>query len=357
MLAAPQPARGGSRALGISVAALSAAAALFFALTAPDAERRAGARASGVRAAAAAKARTEAPRAAAYAPEPARPRGDPGSGFSPAAQRRRWSVFVRATEDGDFVRLGDPQPGDWLYSFREPGQTVAEYAAIPFNRKTERRGVLQLQPFDDLAPHQRALLEPVREYISLFFDTPAEVLPPQQLQRRWLDRRRGQYDAEAIAEELAERVPLRSLGLLGVAGSDLHALGLNFVFGVGLFQQRAGVYSLHRYGRRRTTLLRRTLQLASHELGHMFSLKHCVFYKCLMNGTNSLAESDRQPLHLCPVCLAKLRHNLRFDPVTRYVRLAHYYRDHGLAHEAAFAASRARALAEGATAQAKAPPN
>lgn len=241
--------------------------------------------------------------------------------------------------------LGEPQPGDWLWSFREPGQTFDDYSRIAFNRRTERRRTLHLQPYDDLRPHQRALLAPVREYVSLFFDTPTAVLPARKLRRRWLDSRRQQYDAEAIADDLAERVPLHSLGLLGVAGSDLFALRLSFVFGVGLFQRRAGVYSLHRYGTRRLPLLRRTLQLATHELGHMFSLKHCVFYACLMNGTNSLAESDRQPLHLCPVCLAKLHHNLGFDPPTRHRRLARYYREHGLVTEAAFAAARARQLA------------
>ena len=147
-------------------------------------------------------------------------------------------------------------------------------------------------------------------------------------------------------------MPLHSLGLLGVVGSDLYALRLNFVFGVGLFQRRAGVYSLHRYGKRRLPLLRRTLQLATHELGHMFSLKHCVFYECTMNGTNSLAELDRQPAHLCPVCHEKLRRAVGFAPAKRYRRLAEVYRLVGMESEAAFVAARAAELARRAS-----PPN
>jgi len=61
-----------------------------------------------------------------------------------------------------------------------------------------------------------------------------------------------------------------------------------------------------------------------------------VFYKCLMNGTNSLRETDRSPVHLCPVCLAKLHHNLGFDPAARYRRLQAFYEAHQLADQARF---------------------
>jgi len=40
---------------------------------------------------------------------------------------------------------------------------------------------------------------------------------------------------------------------------------------------------------------------------------HGVFFNCLMNGSNHLAESDRRPLHLCPVDLRKLQWTLGFD--------------------------------------------
>ena len=45
----------------------------------------------------------------------------------------------------------------------------------------------------------------------------------------------------------------------------------------------------------------------THEIGHMFGVKHCVYYNCAMNGSNHLQESDRRTEHLCPVCLRKLQ--------------------------------------------------
>jgi archaemetzincin len=55
-----------------------------------------------------------------------------------------------------------------------------------------------------------------------------------------------------------------------------------------------------------------------HETGHMVGLAHCIYFNCLMNGSNHLAESDRRPLHLCPVCLRKLQWSIGFDVVARY---------------------------------------
>jgi len=89
----------------------------------------------------------------------------------------------------------------------------------------------------------------------------------------------------------------------------------NFVFGQASLRERVGVYSFARYdsafyGEARdrdyeTLLLRRSCKVLAHETGHMFGLAHCIYFNCLMNGSNHLAESDRRPLHLCPVCPAQ----------------------------------------------------
>ena len=38
----------------------------------------------------------------------------------------------------------------------------------------------------------------------------------------------------------------------------------------------------------------------AHETGHMFSMRHCTKYECLMSGTNHLNETDRRPIDACP---------------------------------------------------------
>ena len=60
-----------------------------------------------------------------------------------------------------------------------------------------------------------------------------------------------------------------------------------------------------------------------HEIAHMFGLKHCIYYECTMNGSNGSFEYDYMPNRtLCPICLAKLVTNSKFDCRERYVKLA-----------------------------------
>ena len=62
-------------------------------------------------------------------------------------------------------------------------------------------------------------------------------------------------------------------------------------------------------------------------------MEHCTAYCCNMNGSNSLEEADRQPLHLCPVCLRKLCRNLQVEPVPYLTKLKLFCQQNGLEAE------------------------
>jgi archaemetzincin len=261
--------------------------------------------------------------------------------FGAEAAAKRNEHFAAARGDQGFARLGEPRPGDWLWEFKERGQTVAEYLQAGVNRKNTVRSRLHLQPYADLRPQQRSLIAAVRDHLQAFFDTEVVVLPERKLVPIWYHQARRQWDGDVAVRALARQVPEDSLGVLGLMGSDLYGLRLNFIFGVGLMRERAALYSLHRYDTRDERLLtRRAVKVAVHEMGHVLTLKHCVFYRCVMNGSNSVAEMDAQPMHACPVCLSKLRANLRFDQRERYGRLEALYRRQGLTDEAAFVRAR-----------------
>jgi archaemetzincin len=68
----------------------------------------------------------------------------------------------------------------------------------------------------------------------------------------------------------------------------------------------------------------------------MFGMLHCIYFQCNMCGSNHRAESDRRPLWLCPVCLAKLVYATGVDPVSRYEKLADWCKQNGLDPEAQF---------------------
>jgi archaemetzincin len=91
-------------------------------------------------------------------------------------------------------------------------------------------------------------------------------------------------------------------------------------------------------------LLRRAIQLLAHETGHIFGIEHCTAFECVMNGSNSLAESDRQPLEPCHECLHKLAFALRLQPLPRYRELGSFYEEQGLSADARWIRERSASL-------------
>jgi archaemetzincin len=85
---------------------------------------------------------------------------------------------------------------------------------------------------------------------------------------------------------------------------------------------------------------KRCCRVIAHEIGHMAGIAHCIYFRCLMNGSSSLAESDRRPLHLCPIDLRKLQWLVGFDFAERYRRLLQFWREADDGHEAAWVADR-----------------
>ncbi len=76
----------------------------------------------------------------------------------------------------------------------------------------------------------------------------------------------------------------------------------------------------------------------------MFSLAQCIYFRCVMKGSNHLQESDSRPQFLCPVCLRKLHSIIGFDIVLRYERMLKFYRREGFGREAQWIANRLRKI-------------
>lgn len=254
------------------------------------------------------------------------------------------SETPEAAVPAGFERQEPPRPGEWLYTFKEDGQTFEQYAASCANRLTLERPVFYIQPLGDAGGKYGPTLALMREYAEAFFGVQAKVCGPIPMFENGYVPQRRQYNSTMLIGQLAERVPNDALVYVGITGEDLFAKGLNFVFGEGSLVNRCGIYSLVRYRTEDEALFkRRALKLMAHEVGHILSIGHCIHYKCVMQGANSLDEDDRHPMHLCPVDLEKLRWNTGFDPKERYRRLETFYRKHGLDSEADWVSERLRA--------------
>lgn len=266
----------------------------------------------------------------------------------------------RALEPGeDFPPVPAPGPSDWLANHHEPGQTFERFVNSQPSRPSAGRRVLYLQPLGSWEQDEGPPPAQLRQFAAAFFHMDVSVLPAlDRAQTRITSRRnpwtgRPQLLTGDILRLLERRLPADAFALLGITMTDLYPdPNWNFVFGQAAPQARVGVYSFARYhprfygqapsGDSRRLMLRRSCRVLAHETAHMFGIEHCIWYRCLMNGSNHLDESDARPLHLCPVDLRKLQWSVGFDPLERYRRLREFDRQAGFDDEARWIDARIR---------------
>jgi archaemetzincin len=188
-------------------------------------------------------------------------------------------------------------------------------------------------------------------------DIPAKArrLPPGNIvaheRAKYPEGREQILAGYVINDILRPQLPADAAALIAFTASDLYPEeSWYFVFGQASFRERVGVWSLHRLGTPDASheeflaCLRRTMKLATHETGHMFSIPHCTKYECNMSGTNSLAETDRRPLDYCPECMAKICWATNANPRERYTKLAAFTKAHGLIDDERFFQTAIKAL-------------
>ncbi len=266
----------------------------------------------------------------------------------------------------DFQPVADPQPGYWLAEHGEPGQTFEQYVASEPHRPDQQRNRLYILPLGEFDPNHKPSLADLQLCAEAFFQMEVRVLPPVKLDDPALTNRinrhtgKRQYLTGDLLEMMRQQLPEDAYCMLGLTPEDLYPKEeWNFVFGMASLRDRVGVFSSARKGgsltdnppsaQQESLTMRRNCRTLLHETGHMFGMQHCIYFSCLMNGSNHLEEADSQPLHLCPVCLRKLHWN-RGDPgfvTRRYRQLEQAYKTLGLDDEAAWIARREARIAGG----------
>jgi archaemetzincin len=193
-------------------------------------------------------------------------------------------------------------------------------------------------------------------YLQRFYELPVVTLPAQTFEHpsRPSDIRKNPYTkAEQVRtgyfidELLPAQVKPDAAVLLAFTSADLFPdASMSFVFGQANPDKRTAVWSLSRLDDRAdfATFLRRTIKIAVHETGHLFSMAHCTKYVCIMSGTNHLQETDSHPLDACPECTAKICWLLKLDPIRRYRNLAEFCQKNGMKEEARKFREKANAL-------------
>ncbi|MCW1915008.1 archaemetzincin [Luteolibacter sp. GHJ8] len=266
------------------------------------------------------------------------------------------------SDTGEFQAKKEPAFNDWLTLHQEDGQTFNQYISSRPNLPNGRRRKLYILPIGNFEKGIAPDLDLLREYTAAYYH-PLEVgmlpvigdkeVPATERINRISAKK--QWKSTDILDWLKAKLPADGYAMIAVTMTDLYPEeAWNFVFGQASLRERTGVFSFARYHPSwdggeadegtRNLVLRRAAKILTHEMGHMFGIRHCVHYECNMNGANHLEEADSTPMELCPVCLRKLYHAVRFDPLERYGLLDRFHAKHGMEAESKWIKERVAAI-------------
>lgn len=241
------------------------------------------------------------------------------------------------------VKLGEPVYGDWLYTRKEKGQTFDQYFKSRHIVPTKEANIIYVLPIGNFNALQKKQIELLNEYLEIYFQLKTKTLEPisndvvPNSSRRIMDGHEQLLAGYLLTDVLKEQKPSKRIALMGLSELDLYPKPeWNYVFGLASYHDKIGVSSIYRLQDGELTsenfdlCLSRLLKISSHEIGHMFGLHHCITANCVMNGTNSMSETDKNAIRLCSVCQRKLNSCILYDNKKRLEDLEKYFKRNNL---------------------------
>ncbi|MBE8723583.1 reprolysin-like metallopeptidase [Flavobacterium hungaricum] len=238
------------------------------------------------------------------------------------------------------VKLDKPAYGDWLFFHKEKGQSFEKFLNTKHVVPTQEENIIYLQPIGKFNADQIKQIELVRQYLQVFFQLETitlkgisnDIIPKHA--RRIGDVGQEQLLAGYILDSvLKKEKPPKRAALMAITEKDLYPKPeWNYVFGLASYRDKIAVSSIHRMQKEVdfNGCLDRFLKICSHEIGHMFGLNHCIEANCVMNGTNSMSETDRHSIRLCSLCQRKLHSGFQYDNMKRLAELEKYFKENNL---------------------------
>lgn len=196
-----------------------------------------------------------------------------------------------------------------------------------------------------------SVLDQLSSFVSAFYGLRVTVVRADGLEKaiaagtvrtvaKSATRQRQLFAGDAITFALASVAAVRELSRCSVATLALTMEDLtknetwNFVYGLASLAEGTAVVSLARFSpefndepisapeERDAVILQRAAKVVAHELGHIFGLRHCISFRCLMNGVNHVGELNLQLPLECPCCTKKLQSSFGWNLLERYRQLA-----------------------------------
>jgi archaemetzincin len=209
--------------------------------------------------------------------------------------------------------LKKAEKGDWLYEHKETEQTFEAYQKLSPIKPNDTLNSIVIQPIGVFDSTQNQIIQATADYLSRFFTLKTIILNPIAetiipIKNKRIKDGIEQLNSKYILDSVLNKMPKNAIVSMAITAKDLYPDDAwNFVFGEANTVKRRAVSSIFRYNRGgvldTTLCLDRLIKTAAHEIGHAFSCLHCVHNQCVMNGSNSLEESDKAPNSLCSQCL------------------------------------------------------
>ena len=233
----------------------------------------------------------------------------------------------------------------------EKGQSFEEYTESNPNRPNTDSDKIYILLIGDFDKKQLEVLDQTIEYMESCFSLPVKKLASYPLKRiaDSAKRESPQYGhpqlnaTKIIKDVLLPNRPEDSVALIGFTAVDLFpSEDMNYVFGLSSLTNRIGVWSIYRNGNPEVNenmykqCMRRTISTAIHQTGHIFGIKHCIAYECVMSQRDNIEQKDLRGLHFCPSCQQKLNWSMKSDPAKRFRKLMALCGSIGLKKEADF---------------------
>lgn len=237
------------------------------------------------------------------------------------------------------IRLPKEKPGDWRYSRGEKFQTFEDFKKLNKIKPEPGKNTIYLQPVGEFSKLQEKEIELTRQYLSRYFQLNTKILPalsndifPKTARRIFKEGQEQILAGYVLDSILIRQKPKDAVVFMGITEKDLFPRPeWNYVFGQASYADGVGVTSMYRFSNGQLTeanfnqSLERLIKISSHEIGHMFGLSHCLNANCVMNGTNSLTETDFHFARACSLCQQKLNSSLHYNPQKRLLDLKQFF--------------------------------
>ena len=260
-----------------------------------------------------------------------------------------------------------PGPNDWLMSHKEYGQTFNEYKNFGFheiqaikgkmgNKNLIKKEVIYIAPLNySINPSfdENFITSIIVFCQSYFHDMQFRKLNIEinhkNVEYRKYEDGSYQINACTLIEKIYKKMPEDAYCLIGITDVDIYndvrvikprewiyyppPYKNNFCYELNSYKYWVSLCSISRFDPMFSKdsppsseeekaasffkLLKRSIKMVVKNISHMFGLKNCIFFSCVMNGFGSMKEFDSRPVEICPCCLRKIFTNI----VRKYHRL------------------------------------